>query len=346
MTARESVRGYPRLNPTFVPVVTEEAVHFRAGPWSGPIYTLESDTGTDQLVRLLELLDGTHPTTEIADRIGEPLTDLEAVLDQLHQNGIIVESAAPDRKDDTSAIGGYLRLADHLPEGSTEQLATTAVLLIADGELGRITEEQLDRLGIETTTVLPVDRDDPAGIEETALERAITATDFAVVTAAGPRPSLLKRIDTCTQDHETPWIVGQLQGYDGLIGPTVIPGESPCYGCYNARARANVRAPESFGAFETLAESASRPPGPGLSAFSAIIAGHLAIETMTWVCAGVANTVGRVLHYDFHDLSVEASDVLRLPRCPVCQTAELPDTPRHVSLGQLLDTVHGEMPDA
>ncbi|MFB6300415.1 MAG: TOMM precursor leader peptide-binding protein [Halobacteriales archaeon] len=346
MTESEPTRGYPRLNPAFVPVVTEEAVHFRAGPWSGPIYTLESDGGTEQLIELLGLLDGTQSIAAIADALDEPQTDLEEVVEQLRQNGIVVETTGTETTKRSGDVAGYLRLADHLPAGSTTQLEESTVTVIVDGELGSMTVDQLDRLGVEEITTLPVEGTDTTAVTDAALERTIATADFAVVTGTRPRPSLLERINQETQRHETPWIAGQVLGYDGLIGPTVIPGESPCYRCFSTRVAANVRDPESYPAFERRAESVDRSPGPGLAAFSAIIAGHLAIETMTWVCAGVANTVGRVLRYDFHDLSVEASDVLRLPRCPDCGQTELPDTPRHVPLAQLLDDLNEGMPDA
>ena len=73
------------------------------------------------------------------------------------------------------------------------------------------------------------------------------------------------------------------------------------------------------------------------AAMARMIAGMLGIDLVHLLTGGTGFLVGRVIHFDFFDLSVESNSVLKLPRCFVCgPQKKTVDHNRHVGLDAVL----------
>ncbi len=117
---------------------------------------------------------------------------------------------------------------------------------------------------------------------------------------------------------------GTASAFEGIVGPTVIPYETACYGCYQARAIACRDDPAS-----ALRELDSRyDERDDLSGvrenlpFTAGIVGHLlALQAFQFIVGIRPRSVGRVLVVDFLTSATSEHVVLRKPWCSACFSA-------------------------
>lgn len=104
------------------------------------------------------------------------------------------------------------------------------------------------------------------------------------------------------------------------IGPSLIPGETACYQCYEYRFRSNVRQLESYQAFTEAVNAVRELDDHGvLAPFAEIAANYAAVEAVRLLTPELrAATAGKVVDIRLDDLSTETHPVLRVPRCPHC----------------------------
>lgn len=341
------VAQYPKLNPSFVPVTpTPNRVHFRAGPWSGPVFSLSDDGGDGELARLVGLLDGSHSIAEVLARFDDDDHGaVVGVLRQLEERRIVydaAEDAGPEPAGDVAASNWYVSDADL-------EAIDASVTVVAAGDVGSILLDDLLATGVSAVTVVRAggatvgDRDDDRveTVDRSAadLRTRLAESDVAAVVADRPAPEQFDAVNRAAHEVGTPFVAGQLCGYDGLVGPMVLPGESSCYECFVGRRDANLPAPDEFRAFQATAER----PGPSVSAFARVVEGLVTVDLLNYLSYGLGFTVGRVLHYDFSYLRVEGNEVLRLPRCDVCgkPTGDV-DVNRHVTFDGLVRELWGD----
>lgn len=341
---------YPRINPVFVPVVrTPNEVHFRAGPWSGPMFKIEDKEGTGELGHLIELLDGTHQIDDIIEEFkSEDRDTVASVIRQLQTRSIVRD--ATERIDDL--VAGYLSLQGDIVEKGTERVGTSRLLVVGSGNIARCVVENTLSMGVDQVDFLPTDDDAdewlPASYldqeslavsEPGKLREKLRSADFAAFAVDQPRSALIDQFNESAHEIGVPWIAGQLHGFDGIVGPTVYPGETACYQCFTRRKVAVLPQPESATYARAAAESNTK--APLLPASGQIIGGMVAIDLLYQIAGGFGATPGRVIHFDFFDFNVDANDVLRLPHCETCGSAsERLDHPRHVTLESLVERIN------
>ncbi|PTT78996.1 hypothetical protein DBR42_22290 [Pelomonas sp. HMWF004] len=104
------------------------------------------------------------------------------------------------------------------------------------------------------------------------------------------------------------------------IGPSLIPGETACYQCYEYRFRSNVRQLESYQAFTEAVNAVRELDDHGvLAPFAEIAANYAAVEAVRLLTPELrAATAGKVVDISLDDLTTETHPVLRVPRCPHC----------------------------
>jgi len=338
---------YPKINPSFAGVaLSPDEIHFRAGPWSGPVFAMEDDDEDGLLEHLLQLLDGTNPLQDILDEFGPAASEVEQTLRSLHDRGIVVEGRDAEVPE---GIPGYLAANDRPVRDNVDHLKRTRVVVVTVGRPGEYVVEDLAAMGVGEIAIHPIDgRSLPQSLasrgnvqEGSGTPSASSAedADLVVYAADRPKPELRRDINKLSHETGTPWIAGQVLGFDGIIGPMVVPGESSCYRCFERRSEANM--PDAD-AYHTVSRAVTDGTPEPLPAYGRIVAGCLSIDALNYLTGGFRITIGRIVAYDFVDLSVEANDVLRLPRCPVCGVdAGSVDVNRHLMLDQIIENVGG-----
>ncbi|WP_135828824.1 TOMM precursor leader peptide-binding protein [Halorussus halobius] len=341
---REALVAFPKIDPSLVPVrLSPDDVHFRAGPWSGTVFDLTDDDEDGMLADLVAMLDGTNAVEEILDAFDEAdRRDVLEVIYVLQDEGLLY---AGERALEREDVTGYLRATDQFSADAMERVASSTVTLVGSGRPATILAADAVEMGIEDVRFLGLgdtssaraSHDEVVSLERGELPDAIEAADLVVHAADRQRPDALARLNRLVHDIETPLLLGQIAGLDGVVGPTILPGETPCYECFRRRRYANVEAPEGYRAYEAVAGDAGRAPGPNLPGFAHVVAGCLELELVNQLSSGFGFTVGRVVHYDFADLSVGADDVLRMPRCSVCgPSSDGVDQGRHLGLDAMV----------
>ncbi len=323
----------PTVHSSFTPVeVSPDEVQFRVGPWSGPVYTIADDDGDGEVRRLVRALDGETPVRDLlADFEGETRTQVVSVLSALAEKGVLAPGQrgnedAHERTTESQTsdeLDRYGRVRASLSDEDLAAARERDVAVVGGGTTAGLVAENLRGMGVAPATVAPDERD--------LLSDVVASADLLVCALDRPRPDLLGAVNRQANDAGTRWLVGQIHGLDGLVGPTVVPGETACYSCFRERMLANVE-------FRTDAyadEFAGNSSGMGLSPLAQIVAGYLTLDAAHLLVGNAGFTAGSVLHFDFFDFGVESNEVLKRPRCEVCGRDR--DAPqRYVTVEQLL----------
>ena len=110
-------------------------------------------------------------------------------------------------------------------------------------------------------------------------------------------------------------LAGGYRTHLGFLGPTVLPGQSACWKCFETDYHQN----DSFAINGWKPLAAGRPTGGSLGPLGAVVAGiHAweAIRILTGILPpAMTNRKGEI---DFVDMSISYRTVERRPDCPVC----------------------------
>jgi bacteriocin biosynthesis cyclodehydratase domain-containing protein len=335
---------YPRLNPYFIPVVLgSNTVQFRVGPWGGPTYNITDEDEENKLPAVIEALDSRTRLDELIEEFDPE--DAEAVLSllrELHERGVVVDGDGEGASEPWSA----LRLG-----GSVEFDWAVDIVVVGSGPVWEFVSEDVARLDVESAvrheSDLPlIGRDEgqsAAGDPSPERGGALRDADFVVYAANEPRSDLLAAVNEVAVEHGIPLITGQVHGLDGIVGPTVFPGDTACYHCFAERMRSNVNDREGFLGYEA-APKPDRRDNVMTTAVSRVVAGYLIADLVTVLTSGRGFTAGSVVHLDFFGFAAESNRVLKLPRCPVCGVDRRSEGTRQVvSIREILNAegTHG-----
>jgi bacteriocin biosynthesis cyclodehydratase domain-containing protein len=158
------------------------------------------------------------------------------------------------------------------------------------------------------------------GYVEVAVE-----TDLMIVARERPDPSLLHLLNRAAQQAGRPWLLARIDGNFGLVGPLFLPGRTACYNDLAALADAVVATPDM--ARKIRPQGSGSPFFPGLPAYADIVAGLATLAAVQFLARRGCFGVGRLVVIDFDRMMIDAEDVLRLPRCPVCRGDEIAAEP-------------------
>lgn len=309
---------YVRLEPG--PTGGDDALIFTSGRRE---IRLAGTSFSEFLAEVIPRLDGRHTLDDIQrevdgkfnpDDVGRALTLLE---DQR-----LLEDADQDVLDDETRA----RLAPQLhwlhemglPAQQVQQrLHESTVVVVGTGCLGAHAASAL-----ETAGVGDVRRNEGDGAGDAAgIRRVLEGADCAVVAVDAGLSSVLYQVNKACLELGIPWTSAMLAGHEGLFGPTVIPGRTPCYVCYKMRAVACATDPGAAFAFERFLDqrkvddSGRRESLPFLSG----VLGHfLGLEAMKILVGMQPSAAGTLLVIDFLTMETSRHVVLRKPGCPAC----------------------------
>lgn len=341
----------PVLNPAYVAVASDpNTVRITTGPWAGTVLTIQETESEESIERLFAKLDGEHTLESILEPYdAEDRNAILGLFEQLRNKNVIYDAA-----EWNGAVGRpQIEAVDGLG-GRMESLSEQTVLVVGVGEIGPQIAADLVRAGVGSVWLdRPIsddlDRDpDPMGLldrldEHDAFDRhdgdlreALSAVDVAVLATDGFRHGVASTFNEFAHDTGTPWMLAQIRGYDGLVGPVVYPGETACYACLEQRIEANVSDPDSYVAPRDGAAGQPSLSPVGLPSFARTVAGYATVDLLYLLAYGQAFTTGRTITVDFTDLSTEVNEVLKAPRCSVCGKPAGEDVKRHVTVDELL----------
>ena len=145
-------------------------------------------------------------------------------------------------------------------------------------------------------------------------------SDWIVAAQDCFEPGELTAINSAALQCSTPWSLVCLDGYEGWLGPTFVPGETACFNCFSRRLLAG--AGEIRHIFMDPGVKVYKVPspwsvGPESSAWIGLLASMFALELIAAI-QGRSFTLNNILIVHRLNLTFQRESVLRLPRCPDC----------------------------
>lgn len=185
------------------------------------------------------------------------------------------------------------------------------ILILTAGEFGRATGARLQQI-LEPypcpvrLAALPAD-------EATARTWVDGASALAIA-AWRPYPEVGNWIDDASHAARIPWSRAVLHGTRLTCGPLVVPGEGPCFHCYQRRWASHHPAPER----ELVIEHAyARDSGLGPAGFITPMV-EIAAAALAEDLRASARSAGRVRLVDVISGAVQETAVLGIHACPRC----------------------------
>jgi bacteriocin biosynthesis cyclodehydratase domain-containing protein len=192
-------------------------------------------------------------------------------------------------------------------------------------DVGRL---RLDLLRERAAAVNPACRIETLGSQidsDRELAEFIQDVDFAISGADLGMISLTYKLNRVCVARGIPWSSATATAFEGVVGPTVLPGRTPCFVCSTMRSIACRRDPEE--ALRNL-KSVDRQRldrsnvREGLAFGSSVVGGMLGLEAFRYLVSGGAALAGKLLVFDFEEMTTAQHHVLRVPSCPVCGVPE------------------------
>lgn len=319
----------PRVRRSYSIVAHDpDTVELRTGIWNTRSHILSDASGKGHLFNIVAGLDGTLSRKDLAKREGVPRADVEAVLDHLYSLGAIEERPG-------SALDEYLENVRTL--GAASPSPVGQVLLLGDAvmtaELARhlddvvapevVTPGGEDPLMRRLDEVGPAALNDGLAFAELAEEFAPWRNAFAVVISKTTDPLRTRAVNRLARELDITWLHATMDGPFLFVGPTMVPRRSACFECFETRVTMNLRQSASYLEYKAaLAKGqvlAADPPV--LSAMTAMLASHAALETINYLHTGTNFTIEKVLGIHLPTMEIAFSEVLPMPGCAACAPA-------------------------
>lgn len=136
--------------------------------------------------------------------------------------------------------------------------------------------------------------------------------DLLIACADVPAPAFFSHVNDLALEAGRPWLRAAAHGDRAWIGPLVLPGESACFACLQARERASAQG---------SGEAPQLDPG-ALGAFAPqedLLALQAAAEASRFLGRfAPPATVGQVYELSAASPAARPHPVLRVPGCPAC----------------------------
>jgi bacteriocin biosynthesis cyclodehydratase domain-containing protein len=303
--------------------------------------------GPDDLERCLALLaeynilQDAEPDTMSA----EERAQLEPQLNFFHELGLNPHEVQAKLKAATVAVWGlggtgstvalalaaaqvgHIRCVDWLPVSGTDPHLTAALL---PSDVGRNRAEVVcARIALHNPRVTPYAVTEHVHSDADAL-RILDGTDLVICCADAGMSSQFYILNRVCLRATIPWTSCAVSGLEGIVGPTIVPRETPCYLCYKMRAVACAPDPEDQFKHERFLDqrkqddSSRRENHPFGIGVIANLAGLEAIKSLTGIAEPSA--LGRIIVVDFLTLACRKHVILRKPWCPACSAASASST--------------------
>jgi bacteriocin biosynthesis cyclodehydratase domain-containing protein len=157
------------------------------------------------------------------------------------------------------------------------------------------------------------------GFTAAAIANAARDADLTVLAIERVHPRLAHLVNRSCLRRDKPWLLAQVDGGVGVAGPLFCPPHTACYNDYEVLGRAvstNAAMDRRFR--RHLQGRGSGGFFPGLPSYVDIVAGYAALAAVEYLVTGSSWALERVTTIDFDSMVIDAQDLLRLPRCPVC----------------------------
>ena len=269
--------------------------------------------------RLCPLLNGNHTLGEIYDTLSDVDTqEIKTILNILEEKNLfeirdhsLKNSAHQEISDFYASINGSF--------WDSNSITSSKVLVVGDWDrktsLCHYYRQALFDMGISQVRAVSVN-------PEFSWNDLVRENNLVMFIPSLPALSARKEIHEACLNAKVKLCSAEFLNASKLIlGPTVVPGETACWDCYEHRimgVQNYFRENTAFQNFLKLNPDFD-PVSSRLPALSQLLAGLAAFETVRILTEVLPPlTYGNLITLDCNTLSLEQHNVLKLPRCPTC----------------------------
>ena len=169
------------------------------------------------------------------------------------------------------------------------------------------------------------------------MSELLAGCDVAVLCPDHFNPAEYQEFNLAALASKTTWISARLSGFELVIGPTVIPGETPCFQCLESRIKSNVPDHSEYVVLQEYlktgrlrAEALAITPGADLLALEVL-------KIITWFMPPA--TYAHLYSLSLLTLQSRLHPVLKIPRCTACGRSAMPRPTIHAWQQTTLDPI-------
>lgn len=304
-------------------------VELRYGVWNPISFTLTDEAESGHLYKLLNRLDGSLSSSELAKAQNISRADVEALLDHLIQLGVAETGSS-------TSLDHYLDdVVPTLKPVDDKAPPDLPIVLMGDPDLTLEIQRYLKGSLIDTDITV-VNAHDPAWLalsenDTSWLMNGITFQErveifekwrnkFLILATKVINPILFQSLNRVCLEYRVPWIHSAIDGPFLFIGPIFIPHRSACYECFETRVIMNLRENASYHRYKQAIVEGIIKYGrlPIEQVLLGLLASHTALETLNFVQTENSFTVGKVLAIYLPTMEFTFNEVLRVPGCTAC----------------------------
>lgn len=254
------------------------------------------------------------------DSLGVSARDATARLRVLHVTILGLEMHGAHLASLLAAHGvGRVLLVDPFPSGTVSPRPTPP---IDDAFAGQSRQDIVQRQLAASCPAMQVQTAGPITLSRESVETVGRETNLLVGCFNRDFESAQHWINRASLELEKPAVYAQSSAHVALVGPFVLPGQTPCYMCYRMRGIACASDFQEAMAYEEFVNRRKIPPSndrPAMPSLAPYIASILALEIIKrFVVGSPPSLAGRLLEFDALSLRTEMHPILRQPECPVC----------------------------
>jgi bacteriocin biosynthesis cyclodehydratase domain-containing protein len=316
-------------------VLTPDDVQFRTGSLSGTACVVSDPERRGLLGPIIESLFSLEKAQRPWNEAEVEL--LEEIIPQLQESGIVeLNGQQPAASSGSSApllrkalpesriaIVGHGVLGDAIglllmgmPCGPITVIESSSVAEAADGQ--RV--KSFRALSGTAQDARVADRSLPRPRDAAQWREAIRGQDWIVAAQDCFEPEELEALNQAALQLSIPWSLICFDGYEGWVGPTFVPGQTACFGCFRRRLFAGAAEPKHV--FMDPCVRVYRVPSPWSAgaetgAWISLLTSIFALELVA-AMEGRSFTLNHMLIVHRLNLTFQRETVLRLPRCPDC----------------------------
>ena len=321
----------PRLAPWLTLVdLGDDRMQLRGAEFS---FTLQHPLFIETFQSIRPLLDGQRTVEEIVSSTDPKYlpTTITFLLKILRANGILQEGVisppSPLTPENLKENESQIQFFSHFvldPVATLALLNNARVALIGSDSMKSRIQQSLLRMGfgspVEIEAFSEETSSDPSQQHKKMVDQ-LEGVDFLITCQDTTGHRFFESMNAVCLETKTRWMHVAVSGTKGLMGPTIIPHQSACYACYDKRKASNAPELQDYLAYQ---KQTALPKSEGFSSpLWSTLAEQVTLEVAR-IISGFAppKTIGRMYEFETTTPLVEGHDVLRLPRCPVCNLKE------------------------
>lgn len=202
--------------------------------------------------------------------------------------------------------------------GRISKIRSSAIGIIGDQDIGDELNSVLNAMGFDKVKLTS----DPDLLLSANMEDSPKILDMLVVTSWGLDLNFFYQINKKCHENGIRFFCVAIEGEKGLLGPTVIPFQSPCIACLKSRNLSHDGfIPDTPDTARMIKNRSLFTPFKRKNPLVSVLCSEAAME-ITRFLTGIAPpaTIGGVFEYNGLSPMPTRHNFFKLPRCPGCWT--------------------------